>query len=109
MKDIIWLGTTNRTVREYPINVRGEIGYNLDRVQRGLDPCDWKPMVGVGGGVKEIRIHEENEYRVLYVAKFEEAIYVLHSFVKKTEQTTKKDIDIAKKYYAEVLNMRRVL
>lgn len=107
MKGIIWLGTTNRMVRGYPINVRREIGYNLDRVQRGLDPCDWKPMVGVGSGVKEIRIHEENEYRVLYVAKFEEAIYVLHTFVKKTQQTAKKDIDIAKKHYAEVLDMRR--
>ncbi|HSW70527.1 MAG TPA: type II toxin-antitoxin system RelE/ParE family toxin, partial [Gammaproteobacteria bacterium] len=108
MKRIVWLGSTHRTVREYPTNARREIGYNLDRVQRGLDPCDWKPMVNVGNGVKEIRIHEENEYRVLYVAKFEEAIYVLHSFVKKTQQTAKKDIDIIRKRYAEILEMRRV-
>lgn len=106
MKEIRWLGSTNRIVREYPVNVRREIGYNLDRIQRGLEPFDWKPLVGVGNGVKEIRIHEENEYRVLFVTKFQEAIYVLHSFVKKTEQTAKKDIDIAKKRYAEILNMR---
>jgi len=106
VKEIRWLGSTNRIVREYPVNVRREIGYNLDRIQRGLEPFDWKPLVGVGNGVKEIRIHEENEYRVLFVTKFQEAIYVLHSFVKKTEQTAKKDIDIAKKRYAEILNMR---
>ena len=107
MKKIIWLGITHQLIKEYPIDVRKEIGFNLDRVQRGLDPRDWKPMIGVGTGVKEIRIHEENEYRVLYVAKFEEAIYVLHSFVKKTQATSKKDIEIAKKRYAEILNLRR--
>jgi phage-related protein len=64
-------------------------------------------MTGIGQGVKEIRIHQENEYRVLYVAKFKEAVYVLHSFVKKTQQTSKKDLDIAKKRYAEMLELRR--
>jgi phage-related protein len=108
MKDVIWISGTLQVVKEYPINVRREIGYNLDRVQRGIEPCDWKSMVSIGHGVKEIRIHEENEYRVLYVAKFEEAIYVLHSFLKKTQQTAKRDIQMAKKRYAEVLEMRRV-
>lgn len=107
MKGIIWLGKTNQQVREYPPDIRREIGYNLDKVQRGLEPCDWKPMVGVGNGVKEIRIHDSNEYRVLYVAKFDEAIYVLHSFVKKTQTTLKKEIDLAKKRYAEMMNIRR--
>ena len=106
MKKIFWLGTTHQAVKKYPINVRREIGYNLDKVQRGLDPCDWKPMVGIGHGVKEIRVHEENEYRLLYIAKFEEVIYVLHSFIKKTRVTSKKDIDIVKKRYAEVIKIR---
>jgi len=57
-------------------------------------------MSAVGSGVKEIRIHEENEYRVLYVAKFEESVYVLHAFVKKTQQTLKRDISLAKQRYA---------
>lgn len=109
MKKIVWLGTTNLIVKEYPINVRREIGYNLDRVQRELNPCDCKPMANIGVGVKEIRIHEENEYRVLYVAKFKEAIYVLHSFVKKTQQTAKKDLVIAKNRYAEILDIRKEL
>lgn len=108
MKRIIWLGSTHKIVKQYPINVRREIGFNLDKVQRGLEPYDWKPMLGIGNGVKEIRIHEENEYRILYLAKFEEAVYVLHTFVKKTQQTPNKEIDMAKKRYAEILKMRRV-
>lgn len=54
-------------------------------------------------------MHEENEYRVLYVAKFEDAIYVLHSFVKKTQQTSQKDIALAKKRYSEMLALRKLL
>ena len=109
MKKITWLGDTHETVKGYPINARREIGYNLDKVQRGFDPADWKPIAEVGQGVKEIRIHEDNEYRVFYVVKFKEAVYVLHSFVKKTEQTSKKDKDVGKKRYAEMLQIRRSL
>ncbi len=83
MKKITWLGDTHQTVKSYSNIVKQEIGYNLDKVQRGQEPYDWKSIISVGRGVKEIRIHEENEYRVLYVAKFEESIYVLHTFVKK--------------------------
>jgi phage-related protein len=107
MKKIIWLGATHEVVKEYPPNVRLSIGYNLDKIQRGFDPVDWKVMTGIEHGVKEIRIHEGNEYRVLYVAKFQEAIYMLHSFIKKTQQTAKKEIDIGKKRYLEMLEIRR--
>jgi phage-related protein len=108
MKKIVWLTSTHEIVKDYPINARREIGYNLDKIQRGVDPIDWKVMVGVGRGVKEIRIHEGNEYRVLYVAKFKEAIYILHSFIKKTQQTSKKDLDIGRKRYIELLETRRL-
>jgi len=109
MKPIKWLGNTNQIIKHYPANARREIGYNLDKVQRGLDPFDWKPMNSVGQGVKEIRVHEENEYRVLYVAKFQEMVYVLHSFVKKTKVTAQKDKALGKQRYLEVLKMRRAL
>lgn len=108
MKKITWLGHTHQTVKGYSDIVKQEIGYNLDKVQRGLEPHDWKPIPLVGQGVKEIRIHQENEYRVLYIAKFEESIYILHAFVKKTEQTLKKDIGLAKQRYVEMLEMRRI-
>ena len=64
-------------------------------------------MNSIGQGVKEIRIHGQNEYRVIYVAKFEDAVYVLHSFIKKTQQTSKRDIEYAKRHYAELMNFRR--
>ena len=103
MKKVVWLGDTHDTIKGYPMNARREIGYNLDKIQRGFDPADWKPMTSVGQGVKEIRIHEDNEYRVFYVAKFKEVIYVLHSFIKKTEKTLQKEINIGKKRYSEML------
>jgi phage-related protein len=109
MKNITWLGNTHTIIKSYRNIVRQQIGYNLDKVQRGMDPVDWEPMSSVGQGVKEIRIHEENEYRVFYVAKFEEAVYVLHTFIKKTEQTSKKDIELGKKRYTEMLKIRRKL
>lgn len=70
--------------------------YQLGFVQLGFEPEDWKPMSTIGPGVREIRIHVDGEFRVIYIAKFEEAIYVLHAFQKKTQKTSKKDIDIAK-------------
>ena len=106
MKDIVWLGQTYKDVKSYPKKVKREIGFNLDRLQRGLEPCDWKNLVGLGQGIQEIRIHEMNEYRVVYIAKFAEAIYILHSFVKKTQQTSHKDIELIKNRYAEILALR---
>lgn len=55
-------------------------------------PTDWKPMPSVGPGVNEIRIHTQDEHRVMYLAKFEEAIYVLHAFEKKSQQTREMDL-----------------
>lgn len=107
MKPIIWLGQTLKEIRTYPEDVRKEIGYNLDRVQRGLEPCDCKSLIGVGQGVKEIRIHDANEYRVVYVVKFKEAIYILHCFIKKTQKTAEKDLELIRKRYAEMLENRR--
>jgi phage-related protein len=109
MKEITWVASSYEVIREYPIDARRQIGFNLDKIQKGLEPSDWKVMTGVGHGVKEIRIHLGTEYRILYVAKFPEAVYVLHSFVKKTQQTSKKDIDIGKKRYNEMLEIRRSL
>ncbi len=74
----------------------------MERVQRGLDPFDWKPMPAVGAGVREIRVREESgAYRVLYVAKFEETVLVLHCFQKKTQATSRRDIELAAKRYRE--------
>lgn len=106
MKSIVWLGNTLKEIRSYPDKVKKEIGYNIEKLQYGGEPVDFKPMVSIGSGVNEIRIHASNEYRVIYVAKFKEHIYILHSFIKKTQKTGQRDIDKAKDRYKDVLNMR---
>ncbi len=69
------------------------------RLQQGLDPEDWKPVKTVGAGVKEIRVHDGGEYRVMYVANIRQVVYILHAFQKKTQKTSQKDIDLARKRY----------
>ena len=107
MKPITWLGNSLEQVRAFPDDARREAGFELGEVQKGLDPSDWKPMTVVGAGVREIRVHTENEYRVMYVAKFADAIYVLHAFGKKTQQTSKKDIELASQRYRDLVNERK--
>ena len=77
------------------------------RVQDGLEPDDWKPMPSIGIGVKEIRVREKGAYRLVYVAKFSEAIYVLHAFDKKTQKTPKLDMDIARARFRALVNERK--
>jgi phage-related protein len=98
------LGTSLDDLRRFPDLAKREAGFQLDQVQHGLDPDDWKPMKTVGAGVREIRIREETgAFRVLYVAKFPLTIYVLHCFQKKTPKTDPKDIDLAAKRYRELV------
>jgi len=107
MKDVVFIDTALEDLRAFPPEARREAGYQLDLVQQGLNPSDWKPMKSVGAGVREIRIHEEGEHRVLYVAKFDDAVYVLHAFQKKTQKTAKRDIELAKKRYQALSNARK--
>ena len=102
MKPIIWLGSSYNDLLDFPKEAKQSAGYNLDKIQRGQEPADWKPMTSIGQGVKEIRIHSDNEYRVLYLAQKEESIYVLHSFVKKTQKTSSKDLELAKKRFKQI-------
>lgn len=101
-KRICWIGSSRKELMAFSVGARREAGYQLSLVQFGDDPEDWKPMRSVGVGVREIRIHENGESRVLYIATFKEAVYVLHAFVKKTQQTPKRDIDIAKARFRQL-------
>ena len=79
-----------------PEGVRKEAGVDLHKVQQGIEPTDWKPMPGIGPGVREIRTQDEaGAFRVIYVAKIADAICVLHAFQKKTQTTSKQDMDLA--------------
>jgi phage-related protein len=107
LKPIAWLGNSLARLRAAPADIRSDAGYQLDLVQRGETPADFKPMPDVGSSVMEIRLHGDNEFRVFYVARFEEAVYVLHCFVKKTQATRKADIDLGKQRYATLLETRK--
>lgn len=107
MKPVVWLGNSHAELLSSPAEARREVGYQLWRVQTGLAPSDWKPMPSVGLGVNEIRIHTGGEYRVLYVAKFAEAVYVLHAFGKKSQKTPKADIEAGKARFQQLVKDRK--
>ena len=96
MKLIQWLGSSRADVLAFPEDARIDAGWQLELVQRGLDPDDWKPMPTIGPGVREIRIREATgAFRVVYLATLEDRVLVLHAFQKKTQATPKKDIELA--------------
>jgi len=106
-KSIIWLGNSRRDLREFPALARRLAGFQLRRVQQGLDPDDWKPMQTVGPGVREIRIHIAGAHRVFYVATRPEAIYVLHAFEKKTQKTSAHDLRIGRDRFGALGKLRQ--
>ena len=108
MKPLHFAGSSREDLRELPESTRETAGHQLFKVQQGKEPDDWKPMSTVGAGVQEIRVWDESgTYRVLYVAKFEEAVYVLHVFEKRSQKTAKGDIQLSKSRYAELLKWRK--
>ncbi len=104
-KSIIWLGNSRRDLRAFPALARRLAGFQLRRVQQGLDPDDWKPMQTVGPGVCEIRIHTAGAHRVFYVATRPEAIYVLHAFEKKTQKTAAHDLRVGRDRFNALRNL----
>jgi phage-related protein len=103
-KPVEFRGSALDDLRAFPQAARREAGYQLDRVQHGREPDDWKPMSTVGRGVREIRIRDAaGAFRVLYVAKFDDAVYVLHCFQKKTQKTSKADLNLAAQRYRDLL------
>lgn len=102
MKPLRFIGSSKDDLSAFPREARVAAGMELWQVQNGLMPSDFKPMLTVGAGVYEIRVSVLGEWRVLYVAKFADAIYVLHAFQKKTPKTAKADIDLAVKRYKRI-------
>ncbi len=102
MKPLEFVGSSLDDLKGFPAEARRAAGFELSFVQRGLAPSDWKPMKAVGAGVREIRIHALGEWRVVYVAKFAEAVYVLHVFQKTTQKTQREDIELARNRYRQI-------
>ena len=107
MKDIDFLGDSLDNIRAFSNEAKDDVGYQLDKVQRGESPDNWKPLKTVGVGVKEIRTKvSDGIYRTVYIANLEEAVYVLHAFQKKTDKTAKSDIALAKKRFKDLVSKR---
>ena len=108
MKPVHFVGSSREDLRELPETVQETAGFQLFKVQQGKEPDDWKPMPTVGAGVQEIRVRDESgAYRLFYVAKFEEAVYVLHVFEKRSQKTAKHDLDLGKSRYGALLKWRK--
>lgn len=102
MKKLEFVGNSLDHLTDFPLEARREAGFELWQLQRGLNPSDFKPMPAVGAGAFEIRVHVLGEWRVIYVAKFKESVYVLHAFHKKTQKTRKEDIELAARRYKQI-------
>jgi len=108
MRPLRFLGDSLRCLRDFPEAARHDAGYQLDKVQRGDQPDDFKPMPSIGKGTEEIRVSDSSgAYRVIYLARRAEAVYVLHAFHKKTQATPRKDLEIAKGRFRQLLGGRR--
>lgn len=105
-KPLIWLGSARRDIRAFPADAQRRSGFQLRKVQHGLDPDDWKPMTSVGLGVREIRIQTKLAHRVFYLATLDEAVYVLHAFEKRTRKTPPHEIALARDRYRALLKKR---
>jgi phage-related protein len=102
MKPLNFLGSSLDDLRDFPDEARRAAGFELRAVQDGLEPSDWKPIPVIGPSVNEIRIHVLGEWRVIYIAKLRDAVYVLHAFQKKTRKTSRHDIDLARRRYRQI-------
>jgi len=106
MKPVAFIGRALDELKAFPDAARREAGFQIFNLQNGLDPDDWKPLVGIGQGVMEIRVHEGGEFRVVYVARMAEAVYVIHAFQKKGQRTAKRDLETIRGRYAAMIKQR---
>lgn len=106
-RNIRFVGSARDDLKLFPTSARRDAGFQIDKLQIGLDPDDWKPMSSTGPGAREIRVRElDGAFRVIYVAKFDEAVFILHCFRKKTERTSRKDLACAAARYKDMLKER---
>ena len=104
MKPIVFIGDSLEILRDLPKVTRQQIGFQLDKVQRGITPDNFKSLSGVGKGVYEIRIRDMSGiYRVIYIAMLKDAVHVLHVLKKKTQRIPKSDIELVKTRLASVI------
>jgi len=108
LKPIRFVGSARLDLAAFPEDARMRVGYALFLVQAGREPADWKPLPTVGAGACEIRVRDaDRAFRVIYVAKLKDAVYVLHAFQKQTRRIAAADLDLARRRYAEARSIAR--
>ncbi len=107
MKPVVWLGDSRARLREFPRDAMRVAGHELELVQAGREPANLRPMPTVGLGVNELRVRVRDAFRVVYVARYPEAVYVLHAFQKKSHKTARLDIELAKRRFRAMIEERR--
>jgi phage-related protein len=108
MKPVRFVGTSRADLAAFPKAARIRAGHELFMVQVGREPADSKPIPVVGQGAREIRVRDEaGAFRVIWVASFGEAVYVLHAFQKKTPRTSRHDVELAARRYRQVCAIAR--
>jgi phage-related protein len=108
MKPVTFMGDALSCLRAFPEGARRDAGFQIDRLQQGLEPNDWKPMKSIGAGVREIRVRDPSgAYRVIYIAQMAEATFILHAFQKKSAATSKRDLDLASARFKELMQRTR--
>jgi phage-related protein len=107
MKPIRFLGNALKCLRDFPEDARQDAGYQLDKVQRGEQPDDFKPMPSIGKGLRKSGFGTMRTYRVIYTARMADVVVVLHAFQKKTQATSKRDVDMAKERFAQLMKGRK--
>jgi phage-related protein len=104
MKQVAFHGDALDEIRTFPVEARRQVGFQIERLQNGLNPNDWKPMKTIGPGVREIRVRDAaGAFRVIYLATFADQVHVLHAFVKKSQATSRGDIEIATLRFRELM------
>jgi len=106
-RPIVWAGSARDDLRAFPDAARRRAGHELDLLQQGIEPNDFKPLPSVGAGVYELRIRAGGAFRVFYVAKFADGLYVLHAFQKQSQHTERLDLELGAKWYREILRQRQ--
>ncbi len=108
MKPVRFIGSAKDDLSAFPKSARIRAGHELFMVQVGRDPAEWKPMSTVGPGACEIRVKDQaGAFRVIYVARFEDAVYVLHAFQKKSRKTSRSDLELAKQRYRDARDLAK--
>jgi len=108
MRELIFLGDSHKVISAFPRPVKQRAGFELQAVQRGYAPADFKPMPIIGSGVEELRLWDgSGTYRVIYTARLKDAVYVLHAFQKKTQGTAERDINKARERFLQLMKERR--